>query len=33
MKTIAIIGGGPSGIISCKEALKCGLNPTIFEKK
>lgn len=31
-KTVAIIGGGPSGLVSAKEAKACGLCPTIFEK-
>lgn len=29
---VAIIGGGPSGIVSAKSAIECGLEPTIFEK-
>ncbi|EGC36796.1 hypothetical protein DICPUDRAFT_46933 [Dictyostelium purpureum] len=33
MKTIAIIGGGPSGLVSAKSALECGLVPTVFEKQ
>lgn len=32
-KTIAIIGGGISGVLCCKEALENSLNPTIFEAK
>eukprot|EP01132_Coremiostelium_polycephalum_P001309 gene1309-1652_t len=31
-KTVAIIGGGVSGITSCKSAIECGLEPTVFEK-
>lgn len=30
--SIAIIGAGPSGLVSAKSALECGLVPTIFEK-
>ena len=30
--TVAIIGAGPSGLVSAKEALACGLDPTIFEQ-
>lgn len=30
--TVAIIGGGPSGIVAAKEAKACGLTPTVFEK-
>ncbi|KAK5579404.1 hypothetical protein RB653_009087 [Dictyostelium firmibasis] len=32
-KTVCIIGSGPSGLTSCKSALECGLEPTVFEKK
>lgn len=31
-KTVAIVGAGPSGLVSAKEAIACGLAPTIFEK-
>ncbi|EFA85885.1 hypothetical protein PPL_01117 [Heterostelium album PN500] len=31
-KTVAIIGGGPSGLVSCKSALESRLIPTVFEK-
>lgn len=31
MKTVAIIGGGPSGITSAKYSLSNGLEPTVFE--
>ncbi|KAN0028783.1 hypothetical protein ACTFIV_010641 [Dictyostelium citrinum] len=31
-KTVAIIGGGPSGLVSAKSSIECGLLPTIFEK-
>lgn len=31
-KTVAIIGGGAGGLVSCKEALANGLAPTVFEK-
>lgn len=30
--TVAIIGGGPSGLVTAKEAKACGLTPTVFEK-
>lgn len=30
--TVAIIGGGPSGLVTAKEAKACGLSPTVFEK-
>lgn len=30
--TVAIIGGGPSGLVAAKEAKACGLSPTVFEK-
>lgn len=30
--TVAIIGGGPSGIVAAKEAKACGLDPVLFEK-
>ena len=30
--SVAIIGGGPSGLVSAKEARQCGLIPTVFEK-
>ncbi len=30
--SVAIIGGGPAGIVSAKSALECGLEPTVFEK-
>lgn len=33
MSTIAIIGGGPSGIVAAKTAIECGLEPVVFEKK
>jgi dimethylaniline monooxygenase (N-oxide forming) len=29
---VAIIGAGPSGLVSAKSALECGLEPTVFEK-
>ncbi len=32
MNTIAIIGAGPSGLVTAKEALQCGLTPVIFEQ-
>ncbi|EAL62601.1 hypothetical protein DDB_G0289779 [Dictyostelium discoideum AX4] len=32
-ETVCIIGSGPSGLTSCKSALECGLEPTVFEKK
>lgn len=32
MSTVAIIGAGPSGLASAKEALANGLTPTVFEK-
>ncbi|KAN0039902.1 hypothetical protein ACTA71_007139 [Dictyostelium dimigraforme] len=31
-KTVCIIGGGPSGLTSCKSALEAGLLPTLLEK-
>ena len=31
MKKLAIIGAGPSGLISAKYALEAGLCPTLFE--
>ncbi len=30
--TVAIIGGGLSGLASCKSALECGMDPTVLEK-
>eukprot|EP01132_Coremiostelium_polycephalum_P005747 gene5747-7149_t len=30
--SVAIVGGGVAGITSCKSALECGLQPTVFEK-
>lgn len=30
-QTIAIIGAGPSGLVTAKEAKSCGLSPTVFE--
>eukprot|EP01132_Coremiostelium_polycephalum_P005746 gene5746-7148_t len=30
--SVAIVGGGIAGITSCKSALECGLQPTVFEK-
>ncbi len=32
MLTVAIIGAGPAGLVSAKEAKAHGLNPTVFEK-
>lgn len=32
MTTVAIIGAGPSGLVAAKEALACGLTPTVLEK-
>lgn len=32
MTSVAIIGSGPAGLTACKEALACGLKPTVFEK-
>ncbi len=32
MPQVAIIGAGPSGLVSAKEALESGLTPTVFEK-
>ena len=32
IKTVAIIGAGPSGIVAAKEAKCSGLSPTVFEK-
>jgi len=32
MSTVAIIGGGPSGIVAAKEAKEAGLTPILFEK-
>lgn len=32
MSTVAIIGAGPSGIVSAKTAIECGLKPMVFEK-
>lgn len=32
MTNVAIIGAGPSGLVAAKEAIACGLNPTVFEK-
>jgi dimethylaniline monooxygenase (N-oxide forming) len=32
MASVAIIGGGPAGLVSAKEALENGLKPTVFEK-
>lgn len=32
MPQVAIIGAGPAGLTSAKEALECGLTPTVFEK-
>ncbi len=32
IKTVAIIGAGPSGEVAAKSAVECGLKPTIFEK-
>ncbi|EFA82968.1 hypothetical protein PPL_03746 [Heterostelium album PN500] len=31
-RTVAIIGGGPAGLVSCKSALEAGMLPTLFEK-
>ena len=31
MTTVAIVGGGPAGLITAKEALACDLRPTVFE--
>ena len=30
--SVAIIGGGPSGLVAAKEARECGLTPTVFEQ-
>ena len=32
IKTVAIIGAGPSGLAAAKSAVECGLKPVIFEK-
>jgi dimethylaniline monooxygenase (N-oxide forming) len=32
MKRIAIIGAGPSGLVSAKSAIECGLEPVVFEQ-
>lgn len=32
-KSVAIIGGGAAGLAAAKAALKCGLQPTVFEKR
>jgi dimethylaniline monooxygenase (N-oxide forming) len=29
---VAIIGAGISGLCTCKSALECGMNPTVYEK-
>lgn len=32
MPTVAVIGGGPSGLVSAKEARDARMDPTVFEK-
>ena len=32
MRTVAIIGAGPSGLAAAKSAIECGLKPVVLEK-
>ena len=31
MRTVAVIGGGPAGMIAAAEAARCGSDVTLFE--